>query len=809
MKIPILLKENFPRNILIALGIMSVFLQAYRVPVNVIGPGLDRSYPHILNLFSFTSIRYGSDLVYTYGPLGFLLHVENVGHNLALGFVFWTVLYLFISITIVYFIVSLTSGWKLIASLILAIFIAAYIDAERLLPCSIMLLLLIAYEQQQNRKIILALCGFLTAIGLLIKFPIGVACAAMTFASVIAPFKPRLILVNIFTVGLSMALAFSAIWFISCGSIFGMADYFINSFQLTSGYTAVMSVSRPNENASLLSFIIALGILIVVAGILRGGRRSHTLLVILLPLFIAWKHGVVRFDGHIIGLVSITLFLAFLLFVIHLHELEANNIAVIQSNNTKSLFYATKILAIGMLLAIGFILNKGLLLSGLASEGYPLISRSFLENLGGVNNSWLPGLLPINNALRFDGYKKYLDARARTDLAGQKLDNSILKIIDGKSVDIYSYELGFVAANPTLNYDPKPVFQHFNAFTDKLDKLNADFFSSSKRPDFLIMHHPNNGSMVGVDGRYQLYDDPIAFLKIMDLYKPIYVEKNPLKPQIALLQYAPTNGSRFEDPMVLRNELVHWNETVRLPTVDDSSILRVKINLKKPIISSIKEAVFRLSPMYLDYALSDGTHKKYRLVPTHLGSGVWISPLFDYWNLYKFLNGKPWIGPKVVSIRFEAENPQDYPDSFTVIWEKIVCKIGYCNPIENRIYSRIADHLTRSPIPITTSITLPYIPSADSVAAIDVRLSTYAKKNKGALDLEIVNDDGNVVRKSSVDAASIYDNAYELFTFDPISNVKGKKIYLRLKYRAVGNGQIAAWRTAATNPDFDFRAYGH
>jgi hypothetical protein len=803
-------KIKLQHHLFLALAVLAVFIQAYRVPVNVIGPGLDQSFPHILNLFSFTSIRFGTDIVYTYGPLGFLLLVENVGHNLALGFAFWTTLYLIFSISIVRLIVCFASGWRLVTSIILAVLVAEFIDAERLMPCLVMLLLLLAYEEPQYRKKILAVCGSLTAIGLLIKFPIGIACAGMTFGSAIVPIKARLVVKNLFVSMLSMTLAFCSIWVLLNRSAEGIVAYFFNSFQLVSGYSAVMSAARQHENASLLSFAVALGLLVAVMTLLPSKRRVHTFLVMLFPLFVGWKHGVVRFDGHIIGLVSMAIFSAFLLFVMHQHRVDIRNGKANGFIINGSLIPTRLIAAIAILLIACIFLNRGLVFSGLDKGRYPLLSRSFMENMGGVKNSWMPGLIPITNALRGQKYKDDLDALASARLAGQKLDRHVLELLAGRTVDIYSYELGFVAANPKLNYHPKPVFQHFNAFTEKLDQLNADFFASFKRPDFLIMHHPNDGPMTSVDGRYPLYDDPIAFLKIMELYKPAFIERNPLKPQVAVLEYDSGNSARFASPVAFKNEEVHWNETITLPKSKDSSIIRLRVGLQKTIVSSAKEALFRLSPMYLVYVLSDGTSQRYRLVPTHLSSGVWISPLLvDYWSFYDFLSGVAWMGPKVVAIRFEADNPKDYPDLFTLTWEQIECETGYCGPVESRVFSTSGDHLTRSPMPINSSVLASFTSPVNSIAAVDVLLSTYAKTNKGTLVLEILDESGTVLRESKLDAALVNDNSYKLFVFDPLPNILGKKVWMRLIYKPKEQGMIAAWSTVAAKPDFDFRAYGH
>lgn len=779
--------------------------------MNIVGPGLDRSYPHVLNLFAFTSMRFGTDLIYTYGPLGFLLHVENVRNNLAIGFVFWFSLYLFFSISLTHFILRLTSSSAQLIGLALALIVASFVDTERLLPCLVMVLLLLAFEDLRHKVAVLALCGALTSVALMAKFPIGITCFGMTVGSAVWPLRFPIALKQLLVVLLSVVVFFTSFWFASCGSFEGIPAYFVNSLQLTSGYTSVMSLARPNENVSLSYFIVAIILIISMIFFLPKSRRNHLFLVLLFPLFVSWKSGTVRFDGHVLALVNMATFIGLLLCVMSLNREASHTCTAGIPGSHRQRPRSRQVIILALFFIACVAMNEGLAKMRFTRVVHPLISRDYTEGIGGVKDSWIPGLIPLIDSLHFEQYKKSLDNDADANLAESRFSKELLNIIGQKSVDIYSYELGFLAANPTINYHPKPVFQHFNAFTERLDQLNERFFASSGAPEFLIMYHPNNGFVVGVDGRHPLYDDPIAFLRIMNSYKPIFVEDRLGRPQVALLQHQEEGASaRFGDPISFKEEIVKWNETVDLPTTGRSSVLRLKVDLQKGVLSTIQEAVFRLSPMYLTYLLSDGTSRRFRLVPSHMKSGVWVSPLFeDYWALYAFLRGKPWLGPKVVAVRFEADDSLAFPESFKIIWERIECLSESCDSTESRIFNSSTRRFRSFPIPITSTLVAKVDAPAPTIAAIDVRLSTYAKTNEGILTLQIVDAEGRILRESHVDAATTRDNQYRLFTFNPLEDVEGASLELRLMYQPTNDGTIAAWRASASVADFDFRVYGH
>ncbi|MET0969132.1 MAG: hypothetical protein ABWY18_08030 [Tardiphaga sp.] len=763
-----------------------VFLQAYVVPANPASPGLDGSFPHILNLATFASEKFGRDIIYTYGPFGFLLQAEDIGLHLGLAYAFWTVTYACFALTVAYIVVSRTTGWSLVAAIVFAGAVASFVDPDRLLTCFVMLLLFIGYDHPRIRTSLIFCCGIMAAFGLLMKVTIGVGCMGSIFASLLFPLRAPIAIVAracaaIVAIGATLYIG----WTVATGSPDGLGPYFYTSSQMSQAYTAVMSHGRPREAISLTFFLTAMASLIVFAVKLPRGKVWHSLAVIGPSVAIAWKHGVVRYDGHVASLVIVLVFSTFCVACLH-RNLPGNTAKAAPDRPTVSIYGS---------IAVLFLTATGLITAHLIDG---------TRYSGGL----LAGLAPLSKLMTFGAYRQGIARESEARHVNYRLSPELLGRIGDKTIDAYTYDLGFVAANPQLHWRLKPVFQHFNAFTDYLDTQNARFLAAEDAPHFLLTFQDTSGSMAGVDERHQLFDDPIAFPEIIRNYHIVYTEQDPSKPQIGLLERQPND--RFASPRIVSTQNGAWNTAIPLPDTGTRSLLRARVELTKTRLAAIEEMLFRLPEIYIAYVFVDGSEKKYRLIPPHLKSGVLVSPLFEtYTQFHHFLAGKEWSGAKVAAIRFETQRPGDYAFPFTISWEAIDCHgDAPCSPTTSRFYARGSDGINRTPVmltaPLDTSITSP----AAEIRTIEVRLSTYARISKGTLTIDVLGDRDETLAHASIDAADVKDNGYAPFNLDAPLRVPAGKVRFRLSYIAQPGGTIAAWLSSGTASDFDLRLYG-
>ena len=92
-----------------------------------------------------------------------------------------------------------------------------------------------------------------------------------------------------------------------------------------------------------------------------------------------------------------------------------------------------------------------------------------------------------------------------------KLPDEIISIIGQKTVDIIPHNVNLIYFNK-LNYDPRPVFQSYAAYSENLINLNRQKYESENAPDFVIFSNEI------LDNRYALFDDAGAKIAILENY---------------------------------------------------------------------------------------------------------------------------------------------------------------------------------------------------------------------------------------------------------------------------------------------------
>src|SRR5262249_30636032 len=104
------------------------------------------------------------------------------------------------------------------------------------------------------------------------------------------------------------------------GGVDGIAPYLSTGWSISSGYSSAMSLPTRLWGLGVASFLLWM---ILVAGWAVARRRAGALLslgLLAVPIFVAWKHSVVRQDDHV-GVLM--LFGLFVTLVMGVHSLAA------------------------------------------------------------------------------------------------------------------------------------------------------------------------------------------------------------------------------------------------------------------------------------------------------------------------------------------------------------------------------------------------------------------------------------------------------------------------------------------------------
>ena len=130
-----------------------------------------------------------------------------------------------------------------------------------------------------------------------------------------------------------------------------------------------------------------------------------------------------------------------------------------------------------------------------------------------------PLKLPGVNGLRaVFGFKRYRESLAQSSAAALEplvLSAAERSLVAGRTVDVYPWEAAYVAANQ-LTWANRPSTSSVNAHSETIDRLNAAFFASTRRPQRLLWHRtdthsprPEVTSVASIDGRHLFWDEPL------------------------------------------------------------------------------------------------------------------------------------------------------------------------------------------------------------------------------------------------------------------------------------------------------------
>ncbi len=317
-----------------------VFLRAFRLPP-LVSTGLDGSWQLALTEAHLAGLAFGKDIVFTYGPLGYLAAGSAVwsAYRGMVAFAFALAVLCALAVAI-----NLTgrSPFAVKCAFVIAIaFAVTEAWTPDVLLLSLMLLWVSPWIRAARGSGPVVAIGFLSGLALLVKFNLGVAAVAGGLAVFALPgFPPRLNTVRALaflvavvvasgasfasaTYGVSVSLALAivaagallardrargvpsaAFTVVAVLCAIAMAilpayrEYLHYSLQIASGYSSAMMIEGPNWQ-----LVLAFCVLAVVGLILVGNVRTLGLgesLALALVAFLEFKEGFVRQDLHVL-----------------------------------------------------------------------------------------------------------------------------------------------------------------------------------------------------------------------------------------------------------------------------------------------------------------------------------------------------------------------------------------------------------------------------------------------------------------------------------------------------------------------------
>jgi len=610
--------QKYEKNILIiVLSIFLLFL-TMKIPASPISIGIDPSYMFAFNYFFQHHIPIGENILFTFGPLGFLLFPMPLGDNILIATIIHSIikfLFIFGSLFLYHQNKKILNFFHYFIVLIALYIIASSISLPYLLIFTPLIFLL---NYHTNKNILFGIfSSILIALALLTKSSLGIIGISILFSFSIytwikKDFKTAAILI-FFTI-----FSFLTIWFLLYNNIIYIPQYLYAIIEFSQGNSSAMT-QNPNNNWWIFTLFI---IFFITYPFLSKYKLIQILFGITFLATIAmFKYAISRED-HIF---EFELFLYHFIFIIFL----------IEKNITLKNILHLLMIYLTFIAFIYFTPSRDKIPTHIIQKHFSSIK---------FNNFNILDVHTSNEKLRQKSEKL---------IKSRKLDTKTTTTIGNSSIESYPVSTTIFAANK-FNWRPRPIFQSYITYTSYLDNINAHFFNSKSAPEYLIW----SGAPT-LSNHYLLNDNPATIYQILNHYYVINKYNT-----YSLMQHTEKN---LLSSTHISKKTYTWNQWITIPNFihyDEYTYMIAKINLKRSLLQKLKKLIYKEFEVFIDYKLINDKIIRYRLIVDTTQNGIWITPLLD--KLFEYP-----ISNKVEAIRITHHGHDYFTKDFSIEWEQV------------------------------------------------------------------------------------------------------------------------------------------
>jgi hypothetical protein len=470
--------------------------------------GLDESWKIGLHLAAVNSLRQGVDIVFTYGPLGFLsVPAPYVGFTSLLAIIASFAVYAALILVMLLAARRIMPIWAAaLVTLLVARFFASLPPFEALQALVFVLAVEAMTRWRPTRQVVVAiLFGVLAGVATLGKLNVGVFVASMGAIAALTVVIPAWRGVVAFAA--SAAVTTLVIWLVSGQRLADLGAFFGGAFQTISGYSEAMGTDRgPDLLWIYLAFVTILSLIAWLGWQMRADWTSRQRLgmvaLSVVLVFALWKTAFTRgYPAYSFATFAIVLF-------------------PLAGPRLDPRVWLVSLLCVGIAIAGT---------SHPLPRAYADVTGSLTSLLGEVRDAVIPGRT----------MRAIERTRAQLRLR-YALPQSMLAAVAGHRVHIDPWEAAMAYAYPEFTWAPLPVFQSYEVYTSFLDELNAARLRSPEAPDRIIREfrgwtdppdfirrqlgrglRPGEALPVTVDGRFRWFESPAATLEMFCRYRQV------------------------------------------------------------------------------------------------------------------------------------------------------------------------------------------------------------------------------------------------------------------------------------------------
>lgn len=590
-------KSSWVANSAAVLFGLVIFAATLRLGTFSAGAELDPSWSAVLGWAAHSGVRWGHDLIYTYGPLGYVHQYASYDPQ---SFNLYLLAQVLMGLGYAFLYAICFRALAPLERLLFALTVAVYLPwlhADALM-LSAVVFAAVALDYFVRTSLhsrlsylgLVAIAFFINAIGLLkfSAFPTSVLLCGVGIVLLLRQRRP------------AAAAGLAAVWIASAlvlwlghGQRLGDLPGFLSgSLQVAAGYGAAMG-SDGSDKLLYLGLAALSGVaLALLLWLYRESVRNVRNLVLAgylaFTLYVFWRASFTRADdGHIIFFFPLMAFTPFALLALGTGRLGAGLRLGIGAAALGGLFAVTS-----------FVLPRA------TWQNYTNLARSTTRTLSLLDGRDLRAY--------YDQHR----AKVRADLDLPQ----IRRIIGNERVDLFGQAQGALLIND-FNYAPRPIFQSYSAYTSPLLRINEAYYLGADAPPFVLLH------IAPIDQHYPTSEDALALLALLRNYKPAALEKGFL-----LMRRDPAakpqRQADFDGPFTT----VSAGEWLELDAGDQSRMIYLRYELS--LLGKLRAFALREPPMMMEVQSADGTAERFRLVRNSSREGFLISPFLPNQDFY-------------------------------------------------------------------------------------------------------------------------------------------------------------------------------
>lgn len=586
---------------------------------------LDASWRMAIGEFFQEGRQFGTDIVFTYGPLGWSMGKTywDGGWGWLIG---WQIAQSVVMATLVYWHAFRLTGYSRVFFLLFFFtFGLSYQDAIQQTGIILAGLELIRRSNEPWRWSSLALIVLLVVFALVKFTNILLAFFVVLLAGALELWLRRKVSA-LRVPGIFLGL-FLAGWML-CGQNPGnLPAYFHSSMEISSGYQDAMGLSCPPLQLQLGLVVAGLLVAYLLVNLATAADRVRGLALCLAAsayLYLNWKHGFIRADGHQIGF-----YYAALTIIV--------GTPLLLDDGIRLRFVKNLLLTIAGLVAV---VNIELVLPGLVRGILGIESATIDRNVSFA-------LHPAATKATFAG--TYQDVSDRSRLARTK------DVIGEATVDVLGFEQGAALFN-NFNYQPRPVFQGYSAYTPYLARLNYDYYVSDRAPEYVLF------KLQTLDNRLAVMDDPLALRVLVQRYTYKFSDFG-----FAVWKRKPGAFAAVDfEPKPLRTVSAKIGEKVDLADLGNRHIW-VEIDYRFSLLGKLRRFLFKPPLVQLRVTDTTGAESLFRL-PQPIGvTGFMLNPLVnDVMEFMRAAGGTPSRHVRAIAIEVAPQDRDCVAEEVTI-----------------------------------------------------------------------------------------------------------------------------------------------